>query len=100
MRHATIKSSTSRSDKIRAVQALRHAATDFVRARAPTVYSRELVDVLFVQPYCRIQNLVQAGVAKRETASVYLRKLVEIGMLSEIKVGRDKLFLHSNFARF
>lgn len=86
-------------DKIRAVQSLQHAATDFVRARAPTVYSRELIDVLFVQPYCRIQNLVQAGVAKRETASDYLRKLVEIGMLSEIKVGRDKLFLHPNFAQ-
>lgn len=46
---------------------------------------------IFEQPYCRIRHLVDAGVAKRETASHYL---VEAGILTEIKQGRDKLFLN------
>ena len=87
------------SAKIRAVQQLHTAATAFVRARAPKIYSRELVDMLFVQPYCRIQNLVEADIAKRQTASVYLRQLAAMGMLREIKVGREKLFIHPNFVR-
>jgi Fic family protein len=86
-------------DKIRAIQALHAQATDFVRTHAPKIYSRELVDALFVQPYCRIQNLVDGGIAKRQTASVYLKQLANLGMLVEVKVGREKLFLHPNFVR-
>ena len=85
--------------KIDAIALLNEAAAEFVRARAGRIYSRELVDLLFVQPYCRIQNVVGAGLAKRQTASEYLKQLAAIGMLSEIKVGREKLFLHPNFVR-
>jgi len=87
------------SDKIRAIQQLHGAATDFVRTHTSRIYSRELVDALFVQPYCRIQNLVDGGIAKRQTASVYLKQLTDVGMLIELKVGREKLFLHPNFVR-
>lgn len=85
--------------KIKAIQQLHMQATTFVRTHAPKIYSRELVDMLFVQPYCRIQNIVEAGIAKRQTASVYLKQLADAGMLREIKVGREKLFIHPNFVR-
>lgn len=85
--------------KIQATQQLQVQATAFVKARASKIYSRELVDMLFVQPYCRIQNLVEADIAKRQTASVYLKQLADLGMLSEVKVGREKLFIHPNFIR-
>src|SRR6266513_1505946 len=58
---------------------------------------RELMDLIFVQPYCRIQNVVQADIAKRQTASEYLKQLAAIGVLKEIEVGREKLFLHPKF---
>ena len=87
------------ADKILAIQQLQQDATDFVRSEAPKIYSRDLVDALFVQPYCRIENLVEAGIAKRQTASVYLKQLASLGMLEEIKSGREKLFLHRNFVR-
>jgi Fic family protein len=85
--------------KIAAIRQLQDAAVAVVRARAGKLYSRELVDLLFVQPYCRIQNIVDAGIAKRQTASVYMQELVSIGMLQEVKVGREKLFIHANFMR-
>lgn len=81
-------------DKIGAVRRLATATADYLRRAAPKVYSRELVDVIFEQPYCRIANVVDRGIAKRETASRYLGVLAEAGVLREVVVGRDKLFLH------
>lgn len=49
-----------------------------------------------MQPYARISNVVDAGLAKRQTASTYLKALCDIGVLREIKVGREKLFVHPN----
>jgi hypothetical protein len=43
--------------------------------------------------------VVGAGLANRHTACAYLKQLAATGMLSEIKVGREKLFLHPNFVR-
>lgn len=80
--------------KIRAIRALMQMATDHVREHAPHVYSRELVEQIFQQPYCRISDLVDAGLAQRQTASTYLKKLTDIGILVEVKSGREKLFIH------
>ena len=83
--------------KINAIRHLHAGATDFVKTNATKIYTRELVDMLFEQPYYRIQNLVDAGIAKRQTASVYLKQLVDLGMLEENKAGREKIFVHPNF---
>jgi hypothetical protein len=40
------------------------------------MYNFELVQVIFEQPYRRIANLVEKDIAKRQTASVYLKQLV------------------------
>lgn len=81
-------------DKIAAVRRLAGATAEYLRRVAPKVYSRELVDLIFEQPYCRITNVVDRGIAKRETASRYLGVLVGAGVLREVAMGRDKLFLH------
>src|SRR6056297_3220503 len=76
------------------IRDLMQHSVDYVRATLPSIYSRELVDLIFVQPYCRIGNVVDAGLAKRQTASVYLKQLCEIGVLKEVRAGREKLFIH------
>lgn len=81
-------------DKILAIRQLQEHTADYVRDRSPGIYSRELVELIFSQPYCRIANVVEAGIAKRQTASVYLKELQDNGVLREQKAGRDKLFLH------
>ena len=62
------------------------------------MYSRELVELIFELPYCRIGNLVERGIAKRQTASLYLSALAEIGVLNELKFGRDKLFVNWKYS--
>lgn len=80
--------------KIKAIRQLHEHSIEYIKNRAEKIYSRELVDVIFEQPYCRISNLVEKGIAKRQAASTYLKKLVELGVLEEIAVGKEKLFLH------
>jgi Fic family protein len=83
--------------RITAIKELMQVTADDVRAKAPKIYSRDLVDVLFNQPYCRIENLVDAGIAKRETASRYLKVLTAANLLREEKIGREKLFVNPQF---
>src|SRR5690606_7783755 len=85
--------------KIDAVRLLHEQACDCVRVQRPKLYSRELVDVLFHPPYCRNQNVVDAGIANRETAGRYLRGFVEIGVLHEQRMGKEKLFMHPAYLR-
>jgi Fic family protein len=75
------------------------STTKFVQVRLPKIYSHELIQVIFQQPYCRIFNIVDAGIAKRQTASEYLKQLVEIGVLQEQQVGREKIFINPKLMR-
>jgi len=80
--------------KIAAIRALSEHTLQFVRERLPRTYSRELVDVIFEQPYCRINNVVEKQIAQRQAASRYLKELVSIEVLKEVQVGKEKLFIH------
>ncbi len=87
------------TDKIRAIRDLAEHTREHVRAALPKLYSHELVDVIFEQPYCRIGHLVAAGIAERQTASRYLAALVDLGVLQQQVAGRTKLFLHPKLLR-
>jgi len=80
--------------KIAAIRQLLAHTVDHVRNAAPKTYSHELVILIFELPYCRIQNVTERKIAGRQTASVYLKDLVRIGVLEEKAVGREKLFIH------
>ncbi len=83
--------------KVNAIRELMDETVLYVREKLPKIYTRELVETIFVQPYCRIGNLVDQNIARRETASAYLKSLCEIGVLQEEKIGRDKIFIHPKF---
>jgi len=80
--------------RIAAIRRLTEHTTEFVRTALPKIYSRDLMDVIFAQPYCRIAFLERAGIAKREAASKYLKALARVGVLREERSGREKLFIH------
>jgi len=80
--------------KISAIRELSWLTVQYVKQGAPKIYTRELVDLIFDLPYCRIQNVVDKGIAGRQAASRYLKQLVEIGVLREVTLGREKLFIH------
>ncbi len=83
--------------RIRAIRDLIDHTATHIRAQAPGIYSRELVETIFAQPYSRIGHLIDGGIAKRVSASRYLKQLAAIGVLEEEKVGRDKVFIHRKY---
>ncbi len=84
------------TDRINAIHALWEHTREFVQ-RHSWFYTRDLIDALFVQPYIRIGNLVDADIGTRQTVSSYLRHLSKYGIVSEIKMGRRNLYIHTKF---
>lgn len=83
--------------KIFAIQELMEESSSFIKSKAPSIYSKELIELLFAQPYVRIQNLINASDIGRFTASKRLKSLCDIGFLEEVKRGREKLFINHRF---
>ncbi|MGH9908318.1 MAG: protein adenylyltransferase Fic [Pyrinomonadaceae bacterium] len=99
MLRAVHNTATWTTAKIQGVRDLLTHTLEYVRAKAPAIYTREVVELIFIQPYCRIQNFVSAGIGHRQTASNHLKRLCEIGVLKEIKAGREKLFIHPKYLK-
>ncbi len=77
------------------IQALFEETCRRVKKNLPAyMYSRELVELLFENPYCKVEFLVRQGIAKRQRASVYLKELEKTGILKMVKIGRENLFLN------
>lgn len=48
---------------------LNEHSANYVRQQLPKIYSRELVNKIFEQPYFRIQTFVDANIGQCQTAS-------------------------------
>ena len=80
--------------KIRAIRELLDETAGAIREGLPKIYSRELTELIFVHPYCRIGDVVKADIARRQTAAVYLKALTATGLLEEIRAGRENLYIN------
>lgn len=92
MLEAVRDSSVFTLEKVNAIFNNYNSVIEKVKAEAADVYSHELIDVIFSQPYCKISILEERKIASRNTASKYLKKLEEIGILSSETVGREVLY--------
>jgi len=86
-------------NKIAAIKALMDETIRHVSTAMPALYSRELIEIVFTQPYCRIGNLVDAGIGSRNTAAKYLRELAAGAVLETRKEGRDQLYINTRFLK-
>jgi Fic family protein len=85
--------------RIHAIRKLLDEVLAKARAEVPKVYSKELIELLFEQPYCRIASVVDACGVQRQTASVYLQELERIGLLSRLKAGREVFYVNDRLLR-
>jgi Fic family protein len=99
MLDAVAETSTWTLAKVEAIHKLIQATREHVRSNLPKIYSAELVDLLFLRPYCRIANLVDAGLAARQAASRHFKALVAAGVLIEQQHGREKLFVNTRLLK-
>ena len=87
------------SQKIEAIKKLLETMTEESRQKLPQrMFKKELIELIFEQPYCRIRNLEQAGIggiAQRVTASKYLNTLKKVGLVEVRKIGREVIFMNT-----
>ncbi len=82
-------------EKIVQIRALMDETLKVGKEKLPSrVYSKELIELLFHQPYIKGEALVLAAIAERKTASVYLKELEKAGIVKGQKVGRENLYLN------
>ncbi|MEO6131463.1 MAG: Fic family protein, partial [Saprospiraceae bacterium] len=67
---------------------------ELIRTILGSSYSHEIASLLFTHPYIKIKVFEEHGIAKRETASVYLKKLAASNVLRSEKVGRDIYYIN------
>ena len=65
-----------------------------VSDKAPKLYRKELVELLFEQPYSKIEYVVEKIGVERKAASRYLRELSNLGILAPQKVGRENIYVN------
>lgn len=90
----TARSTLIKIDRIREVQ-----GQVSEEARAATRGGRDaaLLPLLLEQPYTRIKTVVERCEVSRPTATGWLTDLVATGLLSEFRVGRERLLLNHRF---
>lgn len=81
-------------DQVTRIRALMEQVRERVQKEAFGIYSKDLVEVIFRHPYTKIQFLVDAGIAKRQTASTYLQTLAGLGILRPDKHGREMYYIN------
>lgn len=81
-------------EQVTRIRDLMERVRERVQRELPGVYSKDLIEVIFRHPYTKIQFVVEAGIAKRQTASSYLQELAGLGVLRELKRGREKYYIN------
>lgn len=79
---------------VREINELLERLANTAKTEMQNGYSRDLIRLIFRQPYCKIQFVVNEGLASRATASKYLAELERVGILKSTQVQREKYFIN------
>lgn len=94
MLSAVEETATETINQILAIKQIHTDIKTLIKQQLPKLYSRDLVDNLFLHPYTKI-DYIQANLnISRQTASSYLNKITEIGILDKVKLGTTYYFVN------
>ena len=80
---------------IKGLIALMQSTKQTIKAKLPKIYSHELINNLFTHPYTKVEFITKDLNIHRNTASKYLNQLVDIGVLTKHKLGKDNYYLNN-----
>lgn len=84
---------------INSIRQLMQQYKNTVRQKAPSIYSKDLLENLFKHPYTRIEFLENDIHKTRQTAARYLETLVEIGLLEKVRHGKHNYYINIELFR-
>ncbi|WP_336649159.1 Fic family protein [Microbacterium sp. MMO-10] len=85
--------------KIDRIQDLQEEFRIDIKAHTSAGSNADLLDVLFENPYARINQVVTRCGVSRPTATGWLNALVQRELLFDIKIGRERLFVNTRLMR-
>ncbi len=88
------KTSLETIELVNGIHRLMGETKEVIKEKLPKIYSKDLVEILFMHPYTKIDFLVNGLGITRQTASKYLNSLEEIGVLRNIQIGKSKFFIN------
>lgn len=59
------------------------------------LYKHELLNNLFFHPYTKIEYVERDMIVKRKTAASYLDRIVEMGLLKKMKIGKSNYYINT-----
>jgi Fic family protein len=80
--------------KIKALLALKNQIENEMKQILGASFTHDLLQLSFALPYLKIELIEQKGLAHRQTASVWLKKLADAQILFPRKVGRTTYFVN------
>lgn len=85
------------ADTIELVKGISQLMTEYKNVLRPLfdkAYKHELINNLFFHPYTKIEYMQNDMMVQRKTASKYLEKIVETGLLEKKKIGRENYYIN------
>ena len=81
-------------ERVQQILTLMNTVQTEVQDKALGVYSKDLIEIVFRNPYCKIKFVEDGLRVTRQTASTYLKTLVDLGILRSHKIGREVYFIN------
>jgi Fic family protein len=94
MLDAVEETATKSCKLIENIEKIMNKIQKIIQIKLPKIYSKDLVEVLFLHPYTKIEFLVDRLNLHRHIASKYLKELGKIEILENIKIGRSSYFVN------
>ena len=82
-------------DQVQEINKLFIKTQEKIKNEARIPYNKELLELLFEHPYCKIDYLVERLKISRITASKYLKELEKSGILQSKKAWKETLYINS-----
>ena len=67
---------------------------ELVRREKQTPIPKEVLELIFEQPYCKTEFIVNRDIAARKAAERYLKELERLQILKPLKVGKEVIYLN------
>lgn len=85
--------------KINSILELKEKSKKAIKDVLKSSYSLELIDILYSYPYIKVNILEKKGIAKRQTAADYLKKIEQIGLLKSEKIGKEVYYINTELLK-
>ena len=88
------QTATKQVQLINDIKELMDNTKEKLKSELPKIYSKDLLEVLFIHPYTKIDMLVENLELHRDTASKHLKAMEKIGILNSVQIKNTRFYVN------